>query len=75
MIYQSRRDTLIEGLTAWAGTSVPRSGSMFVWAPIPEPYREMRSLEFSVCSSKKPTSPPVPGVGFGDGETSTCASP
>ena len=46
VIYQSRRDTLIEGLNriGWDVTA-PR-GSMFIWAPIPEPYREMGSLEF-----------------------------
>jgi alanine-synthesizing transaminase len=40
---------------------------MFVWAPIPEPYREMGSLEFSkflVSEAKVATSP---GVGFGPG--------
>ena len=25
----------------------PPQGTMFVWAPIPEPYAEMGSLEFS----------------------------
>jgi len=40
---------------------------MFVWAPIPEPYREMGSLEFSkflVTDAEVATSP---GVGFGRG--------
>ena len=40
---------------------------MFVWAPIPEPYREMGSLEFSkylVTEAEVATSP---GVGFGQG--------
>ena len=42
-------------------------GTMFVWAPIPEPYKEMGSLEFSkflVSEAKVATSP---GVGFGPG--------
>ncbi|MFZ9776309.1 MAG: aminotransferase class I/II-fold pyridoxal phosphate-dependent enzyme, partial [Ilumatobacteraceae bacterium] len=46
--YQSRRDALIDGLER-IGWSIPSPrGSMFVWAPIPEAYREMNSVEF--CS-------------------------
>jgi alanine-synthesizing transaminase len=66
-IYQARRDTLCDGL-ARIGWPVSRPlGTMFVWAPIPEPYREMGSLEFArflVAEGKVATSP---GVGFGDG--------
>jgi len=66
-IYQSRRDALCDGLNR-IGWEVERpKGTMFVWAPIPEPYREMGSLEFSrylVQEGKVATSP---GVGFGPG--------
>jgi alanine-synthesizing transaminase len=66
-IYQSRRDALCEGLGR-IGWAVPKpKGTMFVWAGIPEPYREMGSLEFSkflVAEGKVATSP---GVGFGPG--------
>jgi alanine-synthesizing transaminase len=66
-IYQSRRDALCDGLNR-IGWQVERpKGTMFVWAPIPEPYREMGSLEFSrylVSEGKVATSP---GVGFGVG--------
>lgn len=66
-IYQSRRDALIDGLNriGWE-VEAPR-GTMFVWAPIPEPYREMGSLEFAkhlVTEAEVATSP---GVGFGRG--------
>ncbi|MHB1536268.1 MAG: aminotransferase class I/II-fold pyridoxal phosphate-dependent enzyme [Acidimicrobiales bacterium] len=66
-IYQSRRDTLCDGLNriGWA-LEKPR-GTMFAWAPIPEPYREMGSLEFAkflVTDAGVATSP---GVGFGNG--------
>src|SRR5262249_31418203 len=46
-VYQKRRDVLITGLRR-AGWHVgsPR-GSMFVWAPLPERHRELKSLEFS----------------------------
>jgi alanine-synthesizing transaminase len=66
-IYQSRRDALCEGL-ARIGWEVTRpKGTMFVWAPIPEAYREMGSLAFCrylVEEAKVATSP---GVGFGPG--------
>jgi alanine-synthesizing transaminase len=66
-IYQSRRDALCDGL-ARIGWEVKRPlGTMFVWAPIPEPYREMGSVEFArflVSEGKVATSP---GVGFGEG--------
>src|SRR5215472_13465566 len=46
-IYQSRRDALCDGLNR-VGWEIERPrGTMFVWAPIPEPYQEMGSLEFS----------------------------
>jgi alanine-synthesizing transaminase len=66
-IYESRRNALCDGLDR-IGWHVERPrGTMFVWAPIPEPYREMGSLEFSrylVAEGKVATSP---GVGFGVG--------
>jgi alanine-synthesizing transaminase len=67
VIYQSRRDTLIEGLhrVGW-DVAAPR-GSMFVWSPIPEPYREMHSLEFSRFLIEEADVATSPGVGFGDG--------
>ncbi len=66
-IYQGRRDALCEGL-ARLGWDVPKpKGTMFVWARIPEPYREMGSLDFAkflVSEGKVATSP---GHGFGPG--------
>jgi len=67
VIYQSRRDTLIEGLNriGW-DVRAPR-GSMFIWAPMPEPYREMGSLEFSRFLIESADVATSPGVGFGEG--------
>jgi len=66
-IYQSRRDTLMDGLDS-IGWHIERpKGSMFVWAPIPEPYRELGSMDFAkllITESKVATSV---GVGFGSG--------
>ena len=67
MIYQSRRDTLIDGLRRVGWDVVAPRGSMFIWAPIPEPYREMSSLEFSKFLIEEADVATSPGVGFGDG--------
>ncbi len=66
-IYQSRRDTLVDGLNraGWPVTA-PR-GSMFVWAPVPEGYRELSSLEFSTLLIAEADVATSPGIGFGPG--------
>ncbi len=66
-IYQSRRDALVDGLGR-IGWSVARpKGTMFLWAPIPEPYLEMGSLEFAKFLVKEADVAVSPGVGFGPG--------
>jgi alanine-synthesizing transaminase len=66
-IYQGRRDALCDGLDR-IGWDIPRpGGTMFAWAPIPEPYRHLGSVEFAkrlVTEAHVATSP---GVGFGPG--------
>ncbi len=66
-IYQSRRDALCDGLDR-IGWDMPRPrGTMFAWAPIPEPYKHLGSVEFCkklVTEAHVATSP---GVGFGPG--------
>jgi len=64
-MYQSRRDTLCDGLYS-AGWPVekPRA-TMFVWAEIPEQYRHMGSLEFSKKLLKEAKVAVSPGIGFG----------
>ncbi|MBW3615768.1 MAG: aminotransferase class I/II-fold pyridoxal phosphate-dependent enzyme, partial [Actinobacteria bacterium] len=66
-IYQSRRDALCEGLSR-IGWEIERPrGTMFVWAEIPGPYREMGSLEFSSFLVREARVATSPGVGFGPG--------
>ena len=66
-IYQSRRDVLIDGLHR-LGWDVPRPrGTMFAWAPIPEPYAEMGSVEFTSMLVRQAQVALAPGVGFGPG--------
>lgn len=64
-MYQRRRDVLCDGLNAlgWA-VSKPRA-TMFVWATIPEPYKQMGSLEFSKKLLRDAKVAVSPGVGFG----------
>ncbi|MDD1611550.1 MAG: alanine transaminase [Methylococcaceae bacterium] len=64
-MYQRRRDVLCDGLNA-AGWPVQKpKATMFVWAPIPEPYREMGSLEFSKKLLQEAKVAVAPGIGFG----------
>ena len=66
-IYRGRRDALIDGL-ARVGWEIERPrGTMFVWAPIPEPYEEMGSLEFAKMLVPEAKVAVSPGVGFGPG--------
>jgi alanine-synthesizing transaminase len=64
-LYQHRRDLLVEGLrrAGWPVES-PR-GSMFLWAPLPEAYREDGSLEFAKLLMKEALVAVSPGIGFG----------
>ena len=65
-IYRQRRDVLVDGLNriGWA-VEKPR-GTMFVWARIPDEYREMGSIEFSKMLIKKAKVAVSPGIGFGE---------
>ena len=66
-IYQSRRDTLCDGLRRIGWEVDPPRGTMFLWAPIPEPYRELGSVEFASALVKEARVATSPGVGFGPG--------
>jgi alanine-synthesizing transaminase len=66
-IYQSRRDALCDGLARIGWEVEPPRGTMFVWAPIPEPYRELGSVEFASLLVKEAKVATSPGIGFGPG--------
>jgi alanine-synthesizing transaminase len=66
-IYQSRRDALCDGLRRIGWEVEPPRGTMFVWAPIPEPYRELGSVEFASMLVKEAKVATSPGIGFGPG--------
>jgi alanine-synthesizing transaminase len=65
--YQSRRDALCDGLNRIGWEVEPPKGTMFVWAPIPEPYRDLGSVEFASRLVKEANVATSPGVGFGPG--------
>ena len=64
--YCSRRDVLCDGLNSVGWKVEKPQGTMFVWAPIPEPYREMGSLEFCKLLLKEAKVAVSPGIGFGE---------
>ena len=65
-VYKERRDVLVEGLHQ-AGWKVPvPDASMFIWAPIPEPYKHLGSLEFSKLLMTGAQVAVAPGIGFGE---------
>jgi alanine-synthesizing transaminase len=66
-IYQSRRDTLCDGLHRIGWEVEPPKGTMFTWAPIPEAYSDMGSVEFASMLVKEAHVAVSPGVGFGPG--------
>ncbi len=64
-LYQKRRDVLVTGLKR-AGWPVEKPrGSMFVWAPVPERFRPIGSLEFAKLLLEKAQVAVSPGIGFG----------
>lgn len=64
-LYQKRRDVLVSGLQRAGWLVEPPRGSMFVWAPLPERFRGMGSLEFSKMLLEEAQVAVSPGVGFG----------
>jgi alanine-synthesizing transaminase len=66
-VYRGRRNALCDGL-ARVGWAVERpQGTMFVWAPIPDRYREFGSLAFAVKLAREAKVAVSPGEGFGPG--------
>jgi alanine-synthesizing transaminase len=66
-IYRGRRDALIRGLGLAGWEVEPPLGTMFVWAPIPDRFRDLGSLEFALKLAREADVAVSPGIGFGDG--------
>ena len=65
-MYRRRRDVLCEGLNSVGWQVEKPKATMFVWAPIPEAYRHMGSLEFSKKLLQEARVAVSPGIGFGE---------
>jgi alanine-synthesizing transaminase len=65
-IYQRRRDVFVDGLRK-IGFDVPRpKATMYLWVPIPEPFRQMGSMEFAMKLLKEAEVVVSPGRAFGE---------
>jgi alanine-synthesizing transaminase len=66
-LYRNRRDTLVGGLNRIGWEVESPKATMFVWARIPEQFREMGSLDFTLMALEKTKVAMSPGIGFGQG--------
>jgi len=64
-IYKERRDVLVDGLNRIGWEIEKPKATMFVWAKIPEQFRNMGSIEFSKMLLEKAKVAVSPGIGFG----------
>jgi alanine-synthesizing transaminase len=65
-IYRRRRDALVESFGRAGWQVPPPSASMFAWAPIPESFLPLGSVEFSTLLVEKASVAVSPGAGFGE---------
>jgi len=66
LVYQNRRDVLVEGLNRMGWKVEKPKATMFVWAPVPEDYRHMGSMDFALKLLEEAEVCVSPGIGFGD---------
>ncbi len=65
LMYQKRRDSLVDGLDR-AGWAIKKpKGTMFVWAEIPQGAKSMGSVEFAKYLLQEAKVAVSPGIGFG----------
>ncbi len=65
-VYKSRRDCMVEAFSRAGWDIPPPPATMFAWAPVPEKFRPVGSLEFSKLLIEKADVAVAPGVGFGE---------
>jgi alanine-synthesizing transaminase len=63
--YRQRREIMCDGLNrmGWH-IDKPRAG-MFVWVAMPEPFRQMGSMNFALALMERANVAVAPGIGFG----------
>jgi alanine-synthesizing transaminase len=64
--YKRRRDVLVESFSRAGWDIPPPRASMFAWAPLPEPFRTLGTVEFSTLLIEKAELAVSPGIGFGE---------
>jgi alanine-synthesizing transaminase len=64
--YRRRRDVLVESFGRAGWTIPPPRASMFAWAPLPEVFRTLDTVEFSTLLIEKAEIAVSPGIGFGE---------
>lgn len=64
-IYQKRRDVLVDGLNRIRWKVPKPQASMFVWAPIPDAWKHLSSMEFAMKLLSEAEVCVSPGAGFG----------
>jgi len=64
-LYQGRRDVMCSGLKAMGWNVAVPKATLYLWAPIPGPYRKLGSLEFSKKLLADAKIAVAPGIGFG----------
>ena len=65
-VHRKRRDVLVDGLNKLGWRVDKPKGTMFVWAPIPDAFRSLGSLEFSKLLIQEAKVAVSPGIGFGE---------
>lgn len=65
-VYTKRRDVMVESFSRAGWDVPPPTASMFAWSPIPEPFRDMGSVEFAKLLVEKAEVAVSPGTGFGE---------
>ncbi|TKT76793.1 LL-diaminopimelate aminotransferase [Aquamicrobium sp. LC103] len=65
-VYHRRRDVMVDAFGRAGWTVPPPAATMFAWAPIPEGFRHLGSLEFSKLLVEKADVAVAPGIGFGE---------
>jgi alanine-synthesizing transaminase len=65
-VYHKRRDVMVDSFGRAGWDIPPPAASMFAWAPIPEPFRHLGSLEFSKLLIEHADVAVAPGIGFGE---------
>ena len=65
-VYLKRRDVLVEGLNSVGWNVKKPKASMFVWAPVPDKFKDMGSIQFAKLLIDEAEVAVSPGVAFGE---------